>query len=97
LVSSRQQSGPCTIWGTNIQTTSSNASFINGCAIRHLDANDLYVPPMTIGMLTANHASDSIGAIIAAAQQYKQKINGQKLLTSIILVINKQINKYTNI
>ena len=51
-----------TVWGTRRKTTPELAAFANGCAIRQLDLNDIYIGK-EIG-----HPSDNIAACIAVAE-----------------------------
>ncbi len=51
-----------TLWGTRSLATADHADFANGCAVRYFDFNDTYLSKEAL------HPSDSIPAIIAAAE-----------------------------
>ncbi|MCE4624796.1 MAG: MmgE/PrpD family protein [Desulfurococcales archaeon] len=53
---------PATIWGTRKRGTADLVDFANGCACRYFDFNDTYLSKEAL------HPSDSIPAIIAAAE-----------------------------
>ena len=53
---------PATIWGTRRRGSADLADFANGCACRYFDFNDTYLSKEAL------HPSDSIPAIIAAAE-----------------------------
>ncbi len=51
-----------TIWGTRSIAAADHADFANGCAVRYFDFNDTYLSKEAL------HPSDSIPAVIAAAE-----------------------------
>ncbi len=53
---------PATIWGTARRGSADLATFSNGCAVRYFDFNDTYLSKEAL------HPSDSIPAIVAAAE-----------------------------
>ncbi len=53
---------PATIWGTRKRGSADMADFANGCAARYFDFNDTYLSKEAL------HPSDSIPAIVAAAE-----------------------------
>ncbi len=53
---------PATIWGTRKRGSADLADFANGCACRYFDFNDTYLSKEAL------HPSDSIPAIVAAAE-----------------------------
>jgi len=53
---------PATLWGTRKRVASDHGTFANGCAVRYFDFNDTYLSKEAL------HPSDSIPAIVAAAE-----------------------------
>ena len=53
---------PATIWGTRKRGSADMSDFANGCAARYFDFNDTYLSKEAL------HPSDSIPAIVAAAE-----------------------------
>ncbi|MEB3847150.1 MAG: MmgE/PrpD family protein [Desulfurococcales archaeon] len=51
-----------TLWGTRSLAAADHADFANGCAVRYFDFNDTYLSKEAL------HPSDSIPAIVAAAE-----------------------------
>ena len=66
-----------TVWGTRRKTTPELAAFANGCAIRQLDLNDIYIGK-EIG-----HPSDNIAACIAVAESCHA--SGRDLILAIAI------------
>ncbi len=66
-----------TVWGTRRKTTPELAAFANGCAIRQLDLNDIYIGK-EIG-----HPSDNIAACMAVAESCQA--NGRDLILAIAI------------
>ena len=66
-----------TVWGTRRKTTPDLAAFANGCAIRQLDLNDIYIGK-EIG-----HPSDNIAACIAVAESCQA--SGRDLILAIAI------------
>jgi 2-methylcitrate dehydratase len=67
---------PATILGTSKQTSMEFAAFANDAMIRYLDFNDGYTA------LTAGHPSDSIGALLTAAEI--ARADGRALITATV-------------
>jgi 2-methylcitrate dehydratase len=68
---------PATILGTSEQTSMEMASFTNDAMIRYLDYNDGYTS------LTSGHPSDSLGALLTAAEV--AHADGKALITATVL------------
>ncbi len=51
-----------TVWGTARRAAADHADFANGCAVRYFDFNDTYLSKEAL------HPSDSIPAVVAAAE-----------------------------
>jgi 2-methylcitrate dehydratase len=70
-------SGPATILGTDLRTTTELAAFVNGAAFRYLDFNDTYVGRFAV------HPSDTIAACLAAAEAERASV--RELITAIVI------------
>lgn len=64
------------IWGTSEWASIDMAAFANGCAVRYFDFNDTYLSKEAL------HPSDSIPAIVAAAEAVDA--SGKDLVTAIV-------------
>ena len=67
--------GGATLWGTANRSNAEAAGFANGVAVRCLDFNDTYLSKEPL------HPSDSIPALVALAERYRQ--GGRELIAAI--------------
>jgi len=77
------RSGPCSIIGSDLKTSASDAVLANGVLIRVLDLNDYVIGGLLGGMQIGGHPSDNIPVALAFGEMLNRP--GRDVLSAIVI------------